>query len=82
MFSSPDLSIVAAHDLIAALQSPHPDSPISPLSEIKVDALKIKAEIFKSTFEEAHDGEDEELLASMPTISLPSDNQPAKKFPA
>ena len=40
------------------------------------------AEIFKSTFEEARDGEDEEPLAGMPPISIPGVNQPAKEFPA
>ena len=76
------MAIAAAHDLIAVLRSLHPDFPISPLSNSKVAALKVMAEIFKSNFEEARDGEDEELLASMPPMSLPGENQPAKEFPA
>ena len=71
MSSSTDLVIAAARDLIAALLLPHPSYPISPLPNSKVAALKVMAEIFKSTFEEACDGEDEEPLASMPPMSLP-----------
>ena len=82
MSSSTDLAIVAAHDLIAALWSPHPASPISPLSDSKVAALKLMAEIFKSAFEEARNNEDEELLPSMPPMTLLGDNQPEKKLPA
>ena len=82
MSLSIDLAIAAARDLIAALRSPHPASPISPLSDSKVAALKVMAEIFKSNFEETRNGEDEEPLASMPPMSLPDDNQPAKDFPA
>ena len=40
------------------------------------------AEIFKTTFEEAHDHEDEEPLPDMPPMALPSDNQPEKEIPA
>ena len=82
MSSSMDLAIAAARDLIAALRSPYHVYPISPLSDSKVADLKVMAEIFKSNFEEARDGEDEEPLASMPPISLPGDNKPAKKLPA
>ena len=82
MSSSTDLDIAAARNLIAALRSPHLASPISPLSDSKVAALKVMAEIFKSTFEEARDGEDEEPLPSMPPMSLPGYNQPSKKLPA
>ena len=57
--SSTDLAIAAARYLIAALRSLHPASPISPLSESKVSALKIMAEIFKTTFEEARDHKDD-----------------------
>ena len=49
MSSSTDLAIADARGLIAALRSPQPDSPISPLSESKVSALKVMAETFKST---------------------------------
>ena len=49
MSSSTDLAIAAARDLIAALRSPHPDYPISPLSNSRVSAFKVMAEIFKST---------------------------------
>ena len=82
MYSSTDLDIATAHDLIAALRSPHPASPISPLPDSKVAALKVMAEIFKSTFEEARDSEDEEPLPSMPPLSLPGDNKPEKKLHA
>ena len=40
------------------------------------------AEIFKYTFEEAHDNEDEEPLPDMPPMALPGDNQPEKVIPA
>ena len=40
------------------------------------------AEIFKSTFEESHDDEDEEPLPSMPPMAFTSDNQPENKLPA
>ena len=82
MPSSTDLAIAAARDLIAVLRSPQPDYPIYPLSNSKVAALKVMEEIFKSTFEEARDGEDEEPLAGMPPMPLPGNNQPAKEFPA
>ena len=82
MFSSTDLDIAAVRNLIAALRSLHPASPISPISDSKFDALKVMAEIFKSTFEEARNGEDDAPLAGMPPISLPGDNQPARDFPA
>ena len=62
--------------------SPHPDSPISPLSDSKVAALKVMAEISKSTSEEARDNEYEEPLPSMPSMALPGDNQPEKELPA
>ena len=38
-----DIGVAAARDLIAALRSPHPASPISPLSDFKVSALKLLA---------------------------------------
>ena len=77
-----DLAIADERDLILALRSPHPASPISTISNSKVSALKIMAEIFKSTFVEARNGEDEEPLAGMPPMSLPGDNQPANEFPS
>ena len=77
-----DLAIAAAHDLIVALWSPHPASPISPLFDSKVADLKLMAEIFKSTFEEARDNKDEEPLPSMPPMALPGDNQPEKNLHA
>ena len=43
MSLSTDLSIAAARDLIAALRSPHPASPISPLSDSIVSDLKTMA---------------------------------------
>ena len=82
MYLSMDLEIAAARDLIAALRSLHPASPISPFSDSKVAALKVMAEIFKSTFEEDHDSEDKEPLSGMPPMSLTGDNQPAKEFPS
>ena len=81
MSSSTNLAIAAARNLVSALQSPHPASPISPLSDSKVSALKKMAEIFKTTFEEARDHEDDEPLPYMPPMSLPGDNQPKKKLP-
>ena len=50
MSLSTDLAIAAARDLIADLQSQRPASPISTLSDSKVAALKVMAEIFKSNF--------------------------------
>ena len=82
MSSSTDLAIAAARDLIAALQSPHPASPISPLSDSKVFDFKVMAEIFKSTFEEARDHKDKEPLSEMPPMALPGDNHPEKDLPA
>ena len=76
------MDIAAARNLIVALQSPHLACPISPLSDSKVAALKVMAEIFKSTFEEARDNEYEEPLQSMPPMALPGDNQPKTKLPA
>ena len=55
-------------------------SPISPLSDSKVSVLKVMAEIFKTTFEEARDHEDEEPLPDMPPMAIPSDNQSEKKI--
>ena len=78
MSLSTDLAIAAARDLIAVLRSPHPASPFYPLSDSKVASLKVMAEIFKSTFEEARDNEDEESLPSMSPMALPGDNQPKK----
>ena len=82
MSSSTDLAIAAERDLIAALRSPHPAYPISPLSYSKVSALKVMAEILKTTFEEARNQEDEEPLPDMPPMALPGDNQPEKELPA
>ena len=82
MSSSTDLAIAAARALIAALRSPHTASPISPLSDSKVSALKTMAEISKTTFEEAHDHEDDEPLPDMPPMALLGDNQSEKKLPA
>ena len=81
MSSSTDLAIATARDLIAALWSSHPASPISPLSDRQVSALKNMAEIFKTTFEEARDHKDNEPLLEMPPMALPGDNQPEKKLP-
>ena len=58
------------------LRSPHIASPISPLSDSKVSALKTMAEIYKTTFEEARDHEDDKPLPDMPPMALPGDNQP------
>ena len=82
MSLSTNLAIAAARDLFEALRSPHPDSTIYPLSDSTVATLKVMAEIFTSTFEEACNGEDEEPLAIMPPMSLPGENQPAKELPA
>ena len=82
MSLSTDLAIAAARDLIAALWSPYPASPISPLSDSKVSALKIMAEIFKTTFDEACDHKDDEPLPDIPPMDLPGDNQSEKKPPA
>ena len=79
--SSTDLAIAAACDLIAALRSPHPASPISPLSDSKVSALKTMAEIFKTTFKEDRYHEDDEPLPDMPPMALPGKNQSEKKNP-
>ena len=81
MSSSTDLAITAARDLIASLRSPHPASPISPLSDSKVAALKVMTEIFKPTFEDARDNKDEEPLPDMPPMALPGDNQHKKETP-
>ena len=78
MSSSTDLAIAAARNLIAALRSPHPASPISPLSNSKFSALKTMAEIFKATSKEACDHEDEETLPDMPPVALLGDNQSEK----
>ena len=43
MSSSTDLTIAATHDFIAAIRYPYPASPISPLSDSKVAALKLMA---------------------------------------
>ena len=40
------------------------------------------AEIFKTTFEEACDHEDDEPLQDMPPMAFPGDNQPERKIPA
>ena len=82
MSSSTNLAIAAARDLIAALQLPHPDSSIYPLSDSKFSALKVMAEIFKTTFEEARDHKDDEPLQDMPPMALPGNNHPEKKLPA
>ena len=82
MSLSTDLAIVVVCDLIAALWSPHLASPIFPLSNSKVATLKVMAEIFKSTFEEARDIKYEEQLPDMPPMALPVDNQPEKELPA
>ena len=82
MSSSTDLAIAAARDLIAALRSPHPASPILPLSYSKVSALKTMAKIFKTTFEEDRDHKDDEPLPDIPPMALPGDNQSEKKLPA
>ena len=79
---SSSTTIAAARDLMAALRSPHPASPISPLSDSEVSALKTMAEIFKTTFEEARDHEDDEPLPDMPHMALPGDKQSEKKLPA
>ena len=81
MSLSTDLAIAAAHDLIAVLRSLHPDFPISPLSNSKVAALKVMAEIFKSKSEEDLDNKYEEPIPSMPPMALPGDNQPETKIP-
>ena len=57
-------------------------SPISPLSDSKVSALKKMAEIFNTTFEEARNHEDDEPLQNMPLMALPGDNQSEKNIPA
>ena len=80
MSLSTDLAIAAVRNLIEVLRSPYPASPISPLYDSKAADLKVMAEIFNSTFEEARNSEDEESLAGMSPISLPGDNQPAKEF--
>ena len=82
MSSSTDLAIAEARNLIAALRSPYPASPISPLSDSKVSVLKTMAEIFKTTFKEARDHEDDEPLPDIPPMALPGDNQSEKKLPA
>ena len=82
MSSSTDLAIEEARDLLSALRSPHPSYQISPLSDSKVSAHKIMAEIFKTTFEEARDHEDNEPLPKMPPMALPGDNHPEKMLPA
>ena len=80
--SSTDLATEEARDLLAALRSPHPSYQISPLSDSKVSALKIMAEIFKTTFEGARDHKDDKPLPDMPHMALPGDNQSEKKLPA
>ena len=81
MSSSTDLAIAAARNLIVALLSPHPAYPISTLSDIKFSALKVMAEIFKTTFEEARNHKNDEPLQDMPLVALPGNNQPEKKLP-
>ena len=46
--SSADAAVAAAHDLIHALQNPHPASPLAPLREEHRHALETLAEIFSS----------------------------------
>ena len=46
--SSTDAAIAAAHDLITALQNPHPASALSPLADNEHAALQQLAEIFRN----------------------------------
>jgi hypothetical protein len=65
--SSNDLAIAAARDLIAAIKNPHPASPVSPLSDSRIAALKQLAEIFQDHVATTPEADDS---VELPRVSI------------
>jgi hypothetical protein len=65
--SSNDIAIAATRDLIAAINNPHPASPVSLLSDSRIAALKQLAEIFQDHVAATPEADDS---AELPRVCL------------